>query len=172
LDTLASVTEVVALSKICSRVLIVGLLGSCALVAAGPLATASGSATSIKEVLKNDLPKITAEEGKFLEALAEYEKTGNPEPVESSLDSNIKLLQSVRSEISKQSAGSKRVRTAKLKLRRALGRVIGAYRRLKVAFGVKGSHPKAAKQEAKKALKAIKKADGEMNEAAALLGGA
>jgi hypothetical protein len=164
--------EVVALSKICRRVLIAGLLGSCALVGAGPIATASAGAAGIEEVFKKDLPKITADEGKFLEALGEYEKTGNPKSVEASLDSNIKLLRTMRAEIAKQSAGSKRVRTAKAKLRRALGRVIGAYRHLKVAFGVKGSHPRAAKREAKMALRAIKKADGEMNEASALLHGA
>jgi hypothetical protein len=145
------------------------LLGSCAVFAAGPIATAAASDASIKEVLQNDLPKITAEEGKFIVALAEYEKTGDPETVEASLDSNIKLLQSVRSEIAKQSAPGKRLKTAKAKLRRGLKRVIGAYRRLKVAFRVKGASPEAAKLQAEKALTAIQKAQKELNEGSALL---
>ena len=133
------------------------------------MASAQASGASIKQVLKEDIPKITAEEAKFVSALSEYEKTGDVTPVDESLDANIALLQEVRKEIGTQSAENKRVRRARSEIKRALQRVIGAYRHLKAAFNVKSTNPKAAKKKAKAALKAIGKADKELTQAAKLL---
>lgn len=140
------------------------------LSAIGPVASASASDASIKHVMEIDLPKILNEEAKFTTALSEYEKTGDVTPVESALDSNIEVVRMTRSEIVKQRAQSKRAKSAKAMIKTALARVIRAYRRLKVAFGVKRSNPSAAKKQAKKAVAAIRKADRELVEAALLLG--
>ena len=156
-------------TQIGGRVLVLGLLASCALIAAAPVASAQASGASIKQVLKEDIPKITAEEAKFVTALSEYQRTGEVKPVDESLDANIALLQEVRREIGKQSAENKRVRRARSEIKRALQRVIGAYRHLKTAFNVKSTNPKAAHKKAKAALKAIGKADKELTQAAKLL---
>lgn len=160
-------------THISRRALVLAVMGCCAASGAvttlGPVASASASDASIKQVLGTDLPKITAEEAKFITALAEYEKTGSVAPIDSALESNVAILQTTRTEIARQSAQGKRVKTAKKKLERSLRRVIGAYKRLKVAFDVKKANPNAAKRQARKALAAIKKADGELREAAKLL---
>jgi tRNA-dihydrouridine synthase len=152
-----------------ARTLGLGVLACCALIAATPVTSARASAASIKQVLKEEIPKIAEEEAKFLEALSEYEKTGDVTPVEESLDANIALLREVRREVAKQGAENKRVRRARREIKRALQRVIGAYRRLKTAFSVKATNPTAAKQKAKAALAAIKRADRELTQAAKLL---
>jgi hypothetical protein len=159
-----------ALTQTRGGTLALGVVACCALIGTAPVASAQASAASIKQVLKEDIPKITAEESKFVTALSEYEKNGDLTPVDEALDANIALLQEVRTEIGKQSAENNRVRRARSEIKRALQRVIGAYRRLKSAFAVKGKNPKAANKKAKAALKAITKADKELTKAAKLLG--
>jgi hypothetical protein len=158
------------LTQMRGRSLVLGLMAGCALTVVAPVASAQASGASIKQVLGEDIPKIAAEEEKFIAALSEYEKTGDVTAVEESLDANIALLQEVRKEIGEQSAGNKRVRHARSEIKRALERVIGAYRRLKTAFSVKSTNPQAAKKKAKAALKAIGRADRELTQAAKLLG--
>ena len=152
-----------------SRTLAIGLSGCCAVLAAGPLSPAQASNAGINQVMETAIPKIGAEEQKFINALPEFEKTGDPSSVEAALNSNIKLVRSVRSEVAKQRAEGKRGKKGKAKIKRAFQRIIRAYRNLKVAFGVVHANPKKALKQARKALVADKKADRELEEARALL---
>lgn len=145
------------------------LLLSIAVMSAGFAASAGASNASIKQVLKSALPQIVEEEGRVVTALDEYKKTGNLAPVDEAVNKNVALLKEIRAKIAKQHASNAKGRRGKAKLERGLKRVARAYKKLERALGLKHTHPGASKKLARKALRAIKKADRELEEAVALL---
>jgi multidrug resistance efflux pump len=116
------------------------------------------------------VPKILDAEGKVVSAVGEYDSTGDLAKVDAAVNENIKLLKEMRAKIARQSAGSRRVKLAKKKFKKALTRVIQAEGSLEGALALKSSNPEAATSEANNALAAIKTADKELSKAASLLG--
>ena len=135
----------------------------------GFVASAQASNASIKQVLKRALPQIIEEEGHVVTALGEYKKTGNLTPVDEAVNKNIALLKEIRGKIAKQHASNAKGRRGKTKLERGLMRIARAYKKLETALGLKHTHPAASKKLARKALRAIQKADKELEEGTALL---
>ncbi len=148
-------------------------LAICAAVAgsalAGPVSGASASDASIKAVIKSYDSKILVAEGHVLTALGEYKNTGEPADVQSAISSSISVLSSLESKVAAQPASSTRVKAGKAKFDKGLKTVVVAYRHLKSAIGEKKASPQAAKEEAKKALSAVKAGAKELKEGAKLL---
>lgn len=135
----------------------------------GFLASAQASNASIRQVLKRAVAQILEEEGHVVTALGEYKKTGNLTAVDEAVNKNVALLKEVRAKIAKQHASNARGRRGKTKLERGLTRIARAYKKLEAALGLKHTHPAASKKLARRALRAINKADKEIGEATKLL---
>jgi hypothetical protein len=145
----------------------------CAVLLCGALTAsvtgASASDASIKAVVKSFDSKILVAEGHVVSALGEYKKTGDPSGVKSAIGKSIAVLSSLKAKVAVQSAPAGRVKTGKAKLVKGLSAVVGAYRKLSVAFGEKKVSPAAAKTEAAKAVVAVDKGRKELREAVKLL---
>ncbi|HLH13342.1 MAG TPA: hypothetical protein VKV16_01020 [Solirubrobacteraceae bacterium] len=135
----------------------------------GSVASASASDSSIRNLIKAYNPKILVAEGHVVSAIGEYKKTRNPAPVVKALDNSISVFRSLKSKISQQSAKSSRVQEGKRKLMKGLQSVIGAYEKLKVAFGERAGSPQAAKETAMKAEAAVKRGRKQLSEGIQLL---
>jgi hypothetical protein len=136
----------------------------------GSISSASASDASIKSVIKSYGSRILLAEGHVLTALGEYKKTGNPREVTTTIGKSIVVLRSLKSALGAQSASSPKVSEGKVKFEKGLKGVIVAYQHLKTAFGEKKARPRAAKRQARKALKSIDEASGELKEGAKLIG--
>jgi hypothetical protein len=139
-------------------------------VLGGSIASAGASDASIKSVIKSYDSKILVAEGHVVTALGQYKKDGNASGVTSAIGKSIVVLRSLKTAIGTQTASSPKVKTGKAKFEQGLQGVIFAYQHLKTAFGEKKVSPQAAKAQAKKALKSIKKASAELKEGAKLIG--
>jgi hypothetical protein len=140
-------------------------------VLVGPATGASASDASIKQAIKTAEPGIIVAEGEVVSGLGQFKKTGNPAAIQQALTNSIGALSSLKSNIAAQTAQSPKVKKAKAKLEKGLSEVVLAYKRLKTAIGEHATSKKAAKAEAKKALKALKKASTELIEGFKLLKG-
>jgi hypothetical protein len=145
------------------------LLAVTATVLAGPVSGASASKASIKAALRSYSGKIDEAEGGVLTALGAYKTSKEPAPVETALGKSVTVLKALKSKITKQSASSVKVKTAKTKLLKGLGAVIVAYEHLGTAFSEHGTDQSAAEAEAKTALAKVKAGKKELTEAARLL---
>jgi len=134
-----------------------------------PVTGASANDASIKTVLKSYLPKVLESEGNVVTALGEYKRTGNPAGFQAAMSNAITVLQALKSKIAAQSATSRRVTRAKSKLEKGLQGVIAAYTALKTAVGEKTASPTAAKAEAKKALRSLKRGQKQLSQGVRLL---
>src|ERR1700689_1909597 len=123
----------------------------------GPVAGASASDASIKNVIKTNDAKIAIAEGRALTAIGEYKMTRNAAPGETALTNSIDVRHALKTQIARQTAGSSRVKEGKIKLEKGLHSVIVAYEHLKAAFNVKSVSPQAAKEQAEKAIVSVKK---------------
>jgi hypothetical protein len=140
-----------------------------AAVLIGPVAGASASDSSIKALIKGYDAKIITSEGHLLTAIGEYKTSRNPEHVVNALDNAIGVLRSLKTKIASQSAASAPVKQGKADLVKGLQAVIVAYGHLKVAFGEKAGSPTAAKENAEKAILAVKRGRVELAEGFKLL---
>jgi hypothetical protein len=135
----------------------------------GPVTSASASDASIKALIKSYDAKIITSEGHLLTAIGEYKTSRNPEGVVNALDKAVGVLRSLKTKIASQSAASTRVKQGKADLVKGLQAVIVAYGHLKVAFGEKAGSPSAAKENAERAILAVKKGRVELVEGLKLL---
>jgi hypothetical protein len=130
---------------------------------------ALASDASIKEAIKSYVPEILVSEGHVVSAIGEYKKTGNPSGVQAALTESISVLNALKSKIAAQAAVKPKVKAGKAKLVKGLRALVLAYQSLKKAIGEKAASPAAAKAEAQKAVKAVKKGAKELNEGIKLL---
>lgn len=135
----------------------------------GPVAGASASDGSIKALIKSYDAKIITSEGHLLTAIGGYKTSGNPAAVVTALDDATAVLRSLKTKIASQSAASTRVKQGKADLVKGLQAVIAAYGHLKVAFGEKAGSPSAAKENAEKAMLAVKRGRVDLAEGLKLL---
>ncbi len=105
----------------------------------------------------------------MLSAIGEYKTTQNPAPVEAALGKSIEALRELKGKISRQSAAAPRVKRGKAKLVKGLQAVIAAYEKLKTAFAIKASSPKAAEEQAEKAKQAVTNGRAQLREGLKLL---
>jgi len=133
------------------------------------VASAPASAGSIKSLVRSYDGKIITSEGKLLTAIGDYKSTQNAAPVVTALDNAIRVLRSLKSKISKQSATAARVRRGKADLEKGLQAVIGAYEHLKSAFSEKAASPPEAREDAEKADTAVKKGRADLTQGLKLL---
>ena len=137
--------------------------------AGGHASTASASDASIKRAIKTYEHRILAAEGHVLSAIGQYKKTGQPAGVEAALSKSIAVFHSLKAKIAAQSAIAPKVKQGKRKLIKGLQAVIGAYQNLKTAFAIKATNAAAAKEQAEKAVAAVRKGQEELREGLQLL---
>lgn len=118
----------------------------------GPVAGASASDASIKQVVREYNSRILASERQVEKAIAEYKTTGNPSGVKTALTRAIAVLVSLKSKIAAQSAASPRVKEGRAKLLKGLQEVIVAYGHLRTAVGENSAAARAQAVEASRGI--------------------
>jgi hypothetical protein len=136
----------------------------------GPVASALGSAKSIKAAIVSYNARVDTAEGAVLTALGEYEKSKEPAALQAAIENSKNVLGALEVAVSHQSAGTNRVKRAKARIVKGLQALVVGYGELSVAYGEKAASTEAAVAEATKALAAVKVGRKELLEGVKLLG--
>ena len=122
-----------------------------------PASGALASAKSIRQALKVYIPKIEQAEGHVQTAIGEYKEKGDPAVVEEALGNTVTVVQALEAKVAKQSARSRRVKRTKAKIIAGLEAIVLAYQHLGTAFADKAPAPSAAKAEAEKSIRSVRR---------------
>lgn len=132
----------------------VGLLG-CALLLAGPLASASANRSSIVAVIESYNSKILTDEGHIETALGVYEVSKKPDELLASIKAEVNDLKGLRSAVRSQHANTPKVRKAKGKIDRGIELIASADENFARAVE-SSSNPLEAKADAERTVSEVK----------------
>ena len=130
------------------------LLG-CALLLAGPVASASANKHSIVAVIESYNSKILSDEGRIETALGVYEKSKNPTELLARIKAEVNDLNGLRSAVKSQAANTQKVKKAKGKIDKGIRLIANADQNFAKAVE-SSSNPVEAKADAEKTITEVK----------------